>query len=211
MGVEERKKRERRQMRSRILDAAMDLFARGGYKHVSMRRIAQSIEYSPATIYGYFKNKEDIMRQLCFQGFEGLLARQTKLAHIDDPFKRLMTGSRYYISFALDNPELYELMFETEEIIKQPDHSEETVALKSFSKHAETVQECLDMGVFCGNDAESLAVAIWAALHGLASLLIKKQLRFLPQDKVDMIVNDALDFILREDKRGEMPLNKDSS
>ena len=186
-------------MRHRILKSAMDLFAKGGYKHVSMRRIARSIEYSPATIYRYFRDKEDIMRQLCFQGFERLLARQMALTRIMNPFERLVTGSRYYVSFAMDNPELYELMFGTEEIIKQPDQTEETVALKSFGKHVETVAECLDAGFFRGNNAVSLAVAIWAALHGLSSLLIKKQLRFLPQDKVDMVVEQALNFILRQD------------
>jgi AcrR family transcriptional regulator len=211
MGVEERKKRERQRMRSRILTTAMRLFSKGGYKHVSMRRIAENIEYSPATIYRYFRDKEDIMRQLCLQGFEGLLARQNELARIDDPFNRLLTGSRYYISFALENPELYELMFGTEEIIKQPDHSQETVALKSFRKLLETVQECLDKGVFRNSNAESLTVAIWAALHGLASLLIKKQLRFLPQNKVYMVVHDALHFILREDKRQDIPGNRNSS
>jgi AcrR family transcriptional regulator len=208
MGVEERKKRDKQRMRNRILGAAMEIFAKGGYKHVSMRRIARRIEYSPGNIYRYFKDKEDIMRQLCFQGFKRLLARQTELAHTEDPFERLVTGSRYYVSFALDNPELYELMFGTEEIIKQPDQAEETVALKSFGKHVETVQDCLDAGVFRGNDAESLAVAIWAALHGLSLLLIKNQLRFFPQDKVDMVVENALDFILRGKKGGHSP-NKD--
>jgi AcrR family transcriptional regulator len=199
MGVEDRKKRQKQRMRHRILRAAMELFAEGGYKHVSMRRIARIIEYSPATIYRYFRDKEDIMRQLCFQGFERLLARQTELARIADPFERLVAGARYYISFALDNPQLYELMFGTEEIIKQPDRAEQTVALRSFNKHVETVQDCLKAEIFRQNDPESLAVAIWAALHGLASLLIKRQLRFLPQDKVDKVVENALHFILRQD------------
>jgi AcrR family transcriptional regulator len=200
MGVEERKKRDRERMRNRILSAAMKVFSEGGYQHVSMRRIASKIEYSPGTLYRYFRNKEDIMRQLCFQGFERLLAIQEKLAHIHDPLERLVTGSRYYLSFALENPELYELMFGIEEIIKQPDQAEETVALRSFRKHVETVQDCVDAGVFGGHDVGSLAVAIWAALHGLSSLLIKKQLRFLPPAEVDMMVENALHFILRSDR-----------
>ena len=129
-------------MRNRILKAAMELFSEGGYQNVSMRRIALRIEYSPGTIYRYYRNKDDIMRQLCFQGFERLLARQLQLAQIDDPAERLLTGGRHYVSFALDNPELYELMFGTKEIIKQPDRAEESVALRSFGKHVETIQHC---------------------------------------------------------------------
>jgi hypothetical protein len=55
----------------------------------------------------------------------------------------------------------------------------------------------LDAGFFSGEDAETLAVALWAALHGLSSLLIKEQLRFLPKDKVDQVVEKALAFNLR--------------
>ncbi len=61
-------------MRQRILKAAMELFAKGGYENVSMRKIAKKIEYSPGTIYLYFKNKNDIMLQLCYQGFEATLS-----------------------------------------------------------------------------------------------------------------------------------------
>ena len=64
MGSKERKERYTKTMRERILKAAMALFAKKGYEHVSMRRIAKKIEYCPATIYRYFKNKEDIMLQL---------------------------------------------------------------------------------------------------------------------------------------------------
>ena len=69
-------------MQNRILKAAMELFSKGGYKNVSMRRIAMKIEYSPGTIYRYFKNKDDIMLQLCYQGFEQLLAMQMELEEI---------------------------------------------------------------------------------------------------------------------------------
>ena len=184
-------------MRQRILEVAMDMFARGGYQGVSMRRIAEQIEYSTGTIYRYFENKDDIMLQLCYQGFEKLLATQYELDKIADPVERIKTGGRHYVTFALENPELYELMFGTKEIIKQPDGAHETVALTSLKKFVEHVQQCLDAGFFSGGDAETLAVALWAALHGLSSLLIKEQLRFLPEEKVDLVVEKALAFNLR--------------
>ena len=73
-------------MRTRILNAAMEIFATEGYKNVSMRRIAKRIEYSPGTLYRYFKDKDDIMLQLCFQGFQNLLNRQIELTEINDPY-----------------------------------------------------------------------------------------------------------------------------
>ena len=197
MGIKERKRRDVKKMRQRILRAAMELFAIGGYKNVSMRRIAKKIEYSPGTIYLYFENKDDIMLQLCYQGFESLLNLQHELDRITNPRTRLSAAGRYYIDFALENPELYELMFATEEIIKQPDPEEESVPLRSFRKLEQHVREWLDAGVLAGGNPEAVTISLWAALHGLASLLIKQQLRFLPEEKMGEIVDRAIDFSLR--------------
>ena len=198
MGIKERKKRATHRMRQRILKAAMELFAKGGYENVSMRKIAKKIEYSPGTIYLYFKNKNDIMLQLCYQGFEQLLALQEEMERITDPSERLSTGGRYYVNFALENPELYELMFATEEIVQEPALDEDSVPLKAFRNFEKHVRKCLDAGIFSGGDAETTAIALWASLHGLASLLIKQRLRFLPQENLDQIVQQALDFSLRK-------------
>ena len=65
MGISERRERDRQAVRSKILDAARDLFAAEGYDAVTMRRIAEAIEYSPTTIYLHFKDKDALIRELC--------------------------------------------------------------------------------------------------------------------------------------------------
>ena len=201
MGIKDRKKRAAGKMRTRILTAAMQLYVKGGYENVTMRRIAAKIEYSPGTIYLYFQNKNDIMLQLCYQGFERFLAHQDKLEIIADPLERLSAGGRYYLAFALENPELYELMFATKEIFKESGPDEESVPLRAFRKFAENVKACLDAGVFSDGQVETTAIALWATLHGLASLLIKGRLRFLPEESLAEVVEQAFAFSLR--KRGE--------
>lgn len=201
MGIKDRKKRDAGKMRSRILKAAMQLYVKGGYENVTMRRIAAKIEYSPGTIYLYFQNKNDIMLQLCYQGFERFLAHQDKLEIIADPLERLSAGGRYYLAFALENPELYELMFATKEIFKESGPDEESVPLRAFRKFAENVKACLDAGLFSAGEVETTAIALWATLHGLASLLIKGRLRFLPEESLAEVVEQAFAFSLR--KRGE--------
>jgi AcrR family transcriptional regulator len=198
MGIKERKKRDAGKMRSRILKAAMQLYVKGGYENVTMRRIAAKIEYSPGTIYLYFQNKKDIMLQLCYQGFERLLAHQDTLEKIADPLERLSAGGRYYLAFALENPELYELMFATKEIFKGSGPDEESAPLRAFRKFAENVKTCLDAGIFSAGEVETTAIALWATLHGLASLLIKGRLRFIPEESLGKVVEQAYAFSLRK-------------
>jgi AcrR family transcriptional regulator len=198
MGIKERKKRDAAKMRSRILEAAMQLYLKGGYQNVTMRRIAAKIEYSPGTIYLYFQSKKDIMLQLCYQGFERLLKHQDTLEKISDPLERVSAGGRYYLAFALENPELYELMFATEEIFSETGPDEEAVPLRAFRKFAENVKACLDAGIFPAGEVETTAIALWATLHGLASLLIKDRLRFVPEESLDKVVEQAFAFSLRK-------------
>src|SRR5438128_3863248 len=73
MGIIERRERERGEVRRKILDAAHDLFAREGYDRVTMRRIADAIEYSPTTIYNHFEDKDDLVQSLCEEDFARLL------------------------------------------------------------------------------------------------------------------------------------------
>ena len=210
MGIEERKKRDVRKMQGRILKTAMGLFAKGGYENVTMRKIAAKIEYSPGTIYLYFENKKDIMLQLCYQGFEQLLSRQDELEKIADPLERLQVAGSYYLAFALENPELYELMFATKEVLGESGPDEEAVPLKAFRKFEENVKKCMDMGAFSGAEVETMAISLWANLHGLASLLIKERLRFVPQDRLKDVLEQALAFSLRRSGGPTVDSSEDS-
>src|SRR6266542_1769402 len=75
MGTAERKSRQKESTRQEILDAARDRFVREGYESVSMRKIADRVEYAPGTIYLYFKDKAEILDTLCKQTFEKLRTR----------------------------------------------------------------------------------------------------------------------------------------
>src|SRR5215208_5070860 len=69
MGIKERQERDREAVRRAILDAARDLFVREGFENVSIRKVAERIEYSPAAIYSYFPGKDDIFFALAAEGF----------------------------------------------------------------------------------------------------------------------------------------------
>ena len=113
MGITERREREKEEVRGRILDAARDLFARDGYEAVTMRKIAEAIEYSPTAIYLHFKDKDALVRELCLVDFDSLAKAFQRIAREPDPLERLKKSGLAYAEFALEHPNHYRLMFMT--------------------------------------------------------------------------------------------------
>src|ERR1035438_7522494 len=108
MGVLERREREKHALRQDILSAARELFANEGYESVSMRKIAEKIEYSPTTIYLYFRDKQEVVQEICRETFLLLTQRlNAVLLEPGDPVDRLKSGMRAYISFGLEHPDHY--------------------------------------------------------------------------------------------------------
>lgn len=186
-------------MRRRILDAARQLFVREGFDNVSMRRIASRIEYSPAALYRYFRNKREILSVLREEGFARFVERQERWRErYDDPLERLRAGAREYIRFALSEPEHYHLMFgaSCEEV--DLDGEWAASAVRSFQTHRSNVAECAATGWFGEADADTLVFALWSQLHGLVSLIGTGQVAALSQGAdLDPLLDNIIGFWLR--------------
>ena len=113
MGLKERREREKEVVRGKILDAARELFVAEGYEAVTMRKIAQAIEYSPTAIYLHFRDKEAVINAICDTDFLQLATRFRKIAEVADPIARLRASGLAYADFALRHPNHYRLMFMT--------------------------------------------------------------------------------------------------
>src|SRR6476660_6566466 len=113
MGTIERRDRERLETRTKIMDAARELFGREGYEAVSMRRIADAIEYSPTAIYVHFKDKQDLLHQICQADFVALAQGVVELQKVADPIERIRRMGHAYIRFGVRHPNHYRLMFMT--------------------------------------------------------------------------------------------------
>src|SRR5215470_8356879 len=109
MGVIERKAREREELKQQILDAVWELFVREGYENVSMRKIADKIEYSPTSIYTYFKDKDEILDCLCEETFLHLHKHKLATVHQmeNDTLESLKKKMETYIRFGLEHPDHY--------------------------------------------------------------------------------------------------------
>lgn len=111
MGIADRKHRQKQALRERILDAARRIVMREGFAALSMRKIAEAIEYSPATLYLHFASRDEIAQALCAEGYAQLLATFVPLAGIVDPAERLKALGRAYVAFGVAHPETYRLIF----------------------------------------------------------------------------------------------------
>jgi len=176
MGPRERREREKETMRQEILDAARELFADEGYESVSMRKIAEKIEYSPTTIYLYFEDKSAVLFALCQETFSRLVEANQKLSQdVSDPLECLTKGLKGYIRFGLKYPNDYKVTF----VMHPPDihkhmqpKMEDSMGMRAFSFITTLVQACVEEGKFKPVDVELTSQALWAACHGITSLLI---------------------------------------
>lgn len=177
MTISTRKERQKEELRNKILQVAKELFMQKGYEETSIRNIAEKIEYSPTTIYLYFKDKDDIFYALHQEGFILLNQYFKPLAHVTEPFERLKAVSRAYITFAIENGEFYDLMFILNSPMKslECDHTKWEEGDRAFKFLVHTIQECIDKGYFKGMDAEIVAFTCWSMVHGICSLDIRNR------------------------------------
>lgn len=180
MGVQERRERERHELRRKIIDAARGIFADEGYDNVSMRRIADSIEYSPTAIYVHFRDKQDLFEQILRSDFDALAIEFRKLATIQDPIERIRASGLQYIRFAVEYPHHYKLMFMTPFAGDQKPLAEEDLKkrgnpdIDSYAFLYTAVEAALAAGRFRSElrDAQLVTQVLWAGVHGVASLEI---------------------------------------
>ena len=196
MGVTERKEREKQKMRASILNAAMKLFLEESYDEVSLRKIADEIEYSPATVYNYFKDKDEILYALHNVAFDKFYEELSKANNIKNPMKRLKKLGTLYVSFAFKNPKYYDLMFIMRSPIKNI-HSEEDwkKGHESFQLLKDCVADCIKEGYLKRTNADTAAFAMWSFVHGMASLIIRKRCVMIPGEYLETIANDSLKYL----------------
>jgi AcrR family transcriptional regulator len=203
LGPKERREREREEIRTRILDAARELFATEGVDSVTMRRIADKIEYSPTAIYFHFRDKETLLAELCDCDFREFAHGFAVIAQIQDPVERLRAAGRSYVQFGLNNPSHYRLMFMTPKTItgdlSEKGNPEEDayaflLAIVRDLKAAGRLRSAYD-------DVDLAAQVIWGGVHGVVSLEIAKckdeWVAWHPIEErtnatIDMIVNGIL-------------------
>jgi len=203
MGSIERRERERAETRVAILDAARTILNNRGYEGLTMRAVADEIEYTPAAIYKHFADREQLVRELCandFLGFNKIVREQqaASLQTAKDPYDVLRQLAQVYAKFALEYPEQYRVMFMTPLPVDQVHDSAEpeTDAYTSCLNAVEHVQKA---GCFPGLSPALVAQTLWATIHGVVSIEIAHlpvRKRKVPFEPITARVKMAIEAIL---------------
>ena len=99
-------------LREKILEEAIGILYRDGVERTTMRALASALDYSPATLYRYFRSKQELIREIALHGFVRLEETIEPSASLEDPLEAAADCMRRYIDFGLTNPQLYRLMFQ---------------------------------------------------------------------------------------------------
>jgi AcrR family transcriptional regulator len=195
-----RREREREETRRKICDAARELFAQFGYEAVTMRNIAQRIEYTPTCIYFHFADKEALFRHICREDFAQFAAEMTPGEPIVDPLARIRSLGQLYLDFARRHPNHFRLLFMTD-LPELKDQCDAPVVEPSSDVYLTLVRACqdaIDAGLVRPefSDALTLAQTYWAGVHGVASLHLVKNGRepqhVFSADRVGSVMLDTL-------------------
>jgi len=202
MGIKQRRERERQEirqeMRQSILSAAREIAVEEGWQAVSTRKVAERVECSQPTIYGYFESKEAILLALLRQGYEQLVAvMQETFASTDDPEERLLVMTDAYWDFAFRFPELYQVMHGLAGVsFGKYGHPETPVEIKqSFSLAREAMRQWAEARGVERADLTDLVEARRGLIHGLITLAMSRRIAGGPE-RVKPLLRETMKDLL---------------
>ncbi|MEM7371248.1 MAG: TetR/AcrR family transcriptional regulator [Bacteroidota bacterium] len=171
MGIKERRLREIESQKTAILEATRKLAIQKGWPDVSIRKIADIIEYTPPVIYERFKNKEAILIELESQGFRKLkYTIEEAREQSNDPHEQLTLVSAAFWDWAFAHAELYQVMFNLQGVQSTPPSP------KSLRDSANCVIEILRQIHLFSSETEGLFFHWWSIVHGHVSLVMSGQI-----------------------------------
>ena len=198
MGVKERRARHHAAIEQRILETAEELLLRSGPDGVSLRAVAERIEYSPAAIYGYFSRKDDLLAALAAYGFRQLNDALTRASEVtgSSSLARLREFYWRYYEFSKTHAAYYELMFLDPSYAQDRWDREVLEFLRAATANADRlIAGCVDTGTFRAETSPTaVRRTLWAAVHGAAVIALRKR---LPADTDrDQLAADTLHTVL---------------
>lgn len=198
MSIQERKERQKEEVRTAILQAAWKIAEKEGWDAVSLRRIADIIEYSAPLIYSYFECKESIFMEFVKEGYDmQYRAMEKAKARHADPVAQLKEMAVASWQFAVKKQPYYQLMYG----VKVAPCAIQCYEISTGRQHLRdivyaTIQEVIKQSDKPETDPELKFLAFWSIVHGVASLYIARTGR-RKADEYRVILEDGISGIVK--------------
>jgi AcrR family transcriptional regulator len=186
------------EIRKLILDAAREIIAKEGFQGLSIRKITNRIEYSPAIIYHYFKDKNEIVESLVSEAYGQILATISSVKRNEaEPEKEMKEVFINYIEAALASPEVYkEFMLNNDpSVLKRTGLLRKGISKTSRSLKilCENIQRGAVLGRYAPCDPELTAQIIWTSTFGLIiKIIIEKD---IPKEQINRLIDQHFTII----------------
>jgi AcrR family transcriptional regulator len=169
-------------LKTKISDAAQDLFLKDGIDGVSMRKVAEKVGVTAPAIYRYFRDKDELLAEIIACGLRMLEDYLKPALEADDPLDRLHRLIDNYLNFALERPKYFDFAF----LVPGRDIGGISEELQrhnwtTFRMSVEQVAMCIERGVFRKDDPIQMSILIWATVHGL--VILYRTQRFGPNEQ----------------------------
>jgi len=196
MSIQRIREKNKADIHRLILVTARKSFIEEGFENFSLRGLAQRIGYSPAAIYRYFKSKNEIFACLTAESFDLLIKASSSVVPDpdEDTVSVLKRGMHAYVAFGLNNPDHYRIAF----LLDGGESNGPQRPRAAYEALRARIRRCIESGRMFPADTDLLAQSLWAAVHGITSLLVQR--RSFPwvarNELVDRVIDSAVDALL---------------
>jgi AcrR family transcriptional regulator len=168
VGVKERRERNRTEMRAAMLTAVREIAATEGWQTVSIRKIAERIEYSPTLLYQYFESKDAVVHEVRRQGYEDLLARLiASIKRETDPRSQLRLMARANIDIAFEQPEVFKAMLGMDGTPCDP-----PPGATAHHEIAKLIRRTIEQAASNSTNVDSFTEAYFCAVQGVITMYL---------------------------------------
>jgi AcrR family transcriptional regulator len=187
-------------LRRTLVETALAIVESAGPGALSLRELARRAGVSHAAPYRHFPSREALLVELASEGFRGLAEEsQARVRDVADPLARLRALGVAYVRYAVAHPGHFRVMFSSEihEGGEQPELAE--AGAPTLQALVDVIAECQAEGLLAPGDPRARAVPAWSMVHGLAMLIIDRQLGPLVDGEPDVeaLAAAAVDVVVR--------------
>ena len=176
-------------LKNALIQAGVEILAKEGIGKLSLRKVALKAGVSHTAPYAHFSDKQSLIAAISTEGFQRLSKALESVinTHSNNPKKQLLESAQIYTKFALENKDIFKIMFSSalEKEKEYPAFVE--ISQKTFIQVVNIVRACQEAGVLKSGEADVLAVIIWGQVHGIIALAIEGQLSHTVLEKKSLL------------------------